>query len=59
MMSNVIAQEDRKENVYPRKEREQSKIDGPVGAIMALNLFIAESTAEKESIYESRGISII
>ena len=37
MMSNVTAKLDAKDNVYPRKEREDNKIDGPVALIMAMN----------------------
>jgi phage terminase large subunit-like protein len=36
MMSNVVSRTDRKDNVYPNKERGENKIDGPVAAIMAL-----------------------
>jgi len=36
MVSNVVAREDAKENVYPRKERAENKIDGVVALIMAL-----------------------
>lgn len=36
MLSNVVAKEDAKENVYPRKERAESKIDGVVAHLMAL-----------------------
>ena len=36
MLSNVVARPDAKDNVYPRKEREENKIDGPVAHIMAL-----------------------
>lgn len=35
MMSNVVAHMDAKENIFPRKERPENKIDGVVGAIMA------------------------
>ncbi len=35
MLSNVTAKEDAKDNVYPRKERPENKIDGPVAEIMA------------------------
>lgn len=37
MMSNVVAKEDAKDNVYPRKERPENKIDGAVALIMALS----------------------
>ena len=34
MMSNVVARADAKDNVYPRKERAENKIDGPVAHMM-------------------------
>ena len=37
MMSNVVARMDAKDNVFPRKERDENKIDGPVALIMAMN----------------------
>jgi phage terminase large subunit-like protein len=36
MLSNVTAKLDRKDNVYPNKERPENKIDGPVALIMAV-----------------------
>lgn len=36
MISNVVAKEDAKDNVYPRKERPENKIDAVVALIMAL-----------------------
>lgn len=36
MMSNVVAHLDVKDNIYPRKERPENKIDGVVAIIMAL-----------------------
>lgn len=36
MMSNVVARLDAKDNIYPRKERYEQKIDGPVALIYAL-----------------------
>ena len=36
MMSNVVAKADAKDNVYPRKERPENKIDGPVAHMMAM-----------------------
>jgi len=38
MISNVVAVRDHKDNVYPRKEREENKIDGAVALISALAL---------------------
>jgi phage terminase large subunit-like protein len=36
MMSNVVAKEDAKENIYPRKDKPEQKIDGPVAIIMGV-----------------------
>ncbi|WP_211441839.1 terminase TerL endonuclease subunit [Collimonas humicola] len=36
MMSNVVAKLDAKDNVYPRKEKQENKIDGVVAAITAV-----------------------
>lgn len=36
MMSNVVCHRDNKNNIFPRKEREENKIDGPVTLMMAL-----------------------
>lgn len=36
MMSNVVASANAKDEVYPRKERDEAKIDGPVALILAL-----------------------
>lgn len=41
MISNVVCQRDAKDNIYPRKEREENKIDGPVAAISALGRCLA------------------
>ena len=38
MIGNVVGHYDAKENVYPRKERSENKIDGAVALIMALGL---------------------
>lgn len=36
MLSNTVGKLDNKDNIYPRKERPENKIDGVVAAIMAL-----------------------
>jgi phage terminase large subunit-like protein len=36
MVSNVVCHTDKKDNIYPNKERAENKIDGPVAIIMAL-----------------------
>lgn len=40
MMGNVTAVRDRKDNVYPRKERDENKIDGAVAAIAGLAVLL-------------------
>lgn len=42
MASNVVAHLDAKDNIYPRKERAENKIDGIVALIMALSRAIKQ-----------------
>ncbi len=42
MISNVVCHRDAKDNIYPRKERDENKIDGPVAAIMSLGRWLAQ-----------------
>jgi len=53
MISNVVAKLDKKDNVFPYKERNESKIDGAVGSIMAIGRAISDDGGQ--SIYEERG----
>jgi phage terminase large subunit-like protein len=41
MVSNTVCHRDAKENIFPRKEREENKIDGVVALLMCLNRAIA------------------
>jgi len=41
MMSNVVAKIDAKDNIYPRKQKPEQKIDGVVALIMAIGRFMA------------------
>jgi phage terminase large subunit-like protein len=50
MLSNVVARMDANENVYPRKQRNENKIDGPVALIMTLSR--AQVLAEEERSFE-------
>lgn len=43
-MSNVVASLDRKDNIFPRKDRYENKIDGAVALIMAIGLSFSEET---------------
>jgi len=47
MISNVVCHRDAKDNIYPRKERDENKIDGPVAAIIA----IGRAFARRETTY--------
>ncbi len=44
MASNVVAHLDAKDNIYPRKERPENKIDGVVALIMGLSRAITPGT---------------
>lgn len=50
MVSNVVCHRDQKGNIYPRKEREENKIDGVVALIMALGRMMAGSASEHPTI---------
>ncbi len=54
MVSNVVCHFDRKDNIYPRKERQENKIDGVVSNIMAMGSLLANR--DEESIYGTRGL---
>jgi len=41
MLSNVVAKIDAKDNIYPRKQKPENKIDGAVALIMAIGRFMA------------------
>jgi len=57
MVSNVVCHRDNKDNIYPRKEQPQNKIDGVVAALMCINRAI--STVNSPSVYEKRGVLTI
>jgi phage terminase large subunit-like protein len=41
MVSNVVCHRDAKDNIYPRKERVENKIDGVVALLTAVNRYLA------------------
>lgn len=47
MVSNVVCHTDAKDNVYPKKERPENKIDGVISTIMALGRAITAPIVEK------------
>lgn len=52
MIGNVVGHYDVKENVYPRKEMPQNKIDGAVALIMALGWFIGREAEAPAKDYQ-------
>lgn len=58
MVSNVVAHLDAKDNIYPRKERPENKIDGVVALIMALNR-AQINAGQGPSVYEERGVLML
>ena len=55
MVANVTARIDAKDNVFPRKERADQKIDGLVAALNAMRVAMIEPE-QTESVYKTRGI---
>jgi len=55
MFGNVVARLDKKDNIFPNKEREGNKIDGVVATIMALACAVAE-VDDGGSIYEKTAL---
>ena len=56
MTSNVISKSDAKDNIYPRKAKDENKIDGFVALLTSLNRLLSKPD-EGESIYEQRGLA--
>lgn len=57
MVSNVVCHRDANDNIFPRKERDENKIDGVVASLMALGR--AMVSTDTTSVYESRGLRMI
>ena len=55
MISNVVCHTDAKDNIFPRKERGENKIDGSVALIMAIGRAITREI-KQDSVYATRGI---
>lgn len=53
MVGNVTVKPDAKDNVFPRKERPDNKIDGPVSLFMLMKLAMA---TKHGSVYDTRGL---
>lgn len=55
MISNVVAHYDKKDNIYPNKEKPDNKIDGVIALIIALARAILHEE-DSGSVYDTRGI---
>jgi phage terminase large subunit-like protein len=51
-LSNVVAYTDAKDNIYPRKESPENKIDSPVALIMAVSRAMVPTKPKPRSVYE-------
>ena len=56
MMGNLVAHEDKNENLFPNKERSESKIDGAVALITGLSRAVVIAAIAPRSIYSTRGL---
>lgn len=59
-IGNVTAQVDRNDNVFPRKDRPERKIDGAVALINAFSLIVRSQILDQTgSVYETRGVLVL
>ena len=58
MMSNVVCHTDAKDNIYPRKEKPENKIDGVVASITCINQCI-QLQVETNYIHQSPNSAIM
>lgn len=58
MVSNVVGHYDAKDNIYPRKQRPENKIDGVIALLSAMNRYMQPSE-DNTSIYDKRGLRVI
>lgn len=58
MVSNVVAKADRKDNLYPEKEKEHLKIDGAVAALMGLGRAMANEPEDGSYLNDSEVLMI-
>lgn len=58
MFGNCVAKLDKKDNIFPDKERPENKIDGVVALIMALNRWMVHEVTPP-SVYETRGLLVL
>ncbi len=54
MLSNVTAKLDKKDNVFPNKDRDENKIDGAVALIMAMNRYMNDDAASLDDFLNNQ-----
>jgi phage terminase large subunit-like protein len=59
MLSNVVARPDKKDNVYPNKDRNENKIDGPVAQMMAMSRFLLGTAPPPASPWDDPAFSLV
>ena len=59
MMSNVTGKPDAKDNIYPRKERPENKIDGPVALMMAIGRAMVGEEPRSSSYLDSEPLLVL
>ena len=59
MISNVVCHRDQKDNIYPRKEREENKIDGVVALIMALGRIMMPGNADHPILGDDYALMVV
>ena len=57
MVSNTVCHRDAKDNIYPRKEFDDNKIDGVVATVTALSRFM--NREDGTSVYEHKGVAVL
>lgn len=58
MVANVVCHRDQKDNIYPRKEKPDRKIDGVIAVLMALSRAMAGEGGDG-SIYDRRDLLVV
>ena len=59
MADNLVARQDPAGNLKPDKEQSREKIDGMVSLIMGHHRAVLHTGAQRESIYNTRGIRVV
>lgn len=57
-VSNVTAKEDANENLFPRKESKEAKIDAAAAMITAMSRALVLPLVKPKSVYEERGVQV-